>query len=65
MTRDETKILRDHGERLVRIETELTNHVRTSFTGLARKVEIIDSRLWWILGTVVLAVVGIVVSLVK
>lgn len=65
MRRDESEILRDHGERLARIETEITNHVKTSFVDLRRRVDRIDARLWWILGTAVAGLVSVMVSLLR
>lgn len=63
MTKDESTILHEHGERLARIETTLSNHVMTEFKCVKNQIARLDSRLWWILGTVVLALVSVVASL--
>lgn len=65
MNVEDRKILQEHGERLARIETAVSNHLLHGFTDLKAVVGRLDARLWWIIGLLVTALLGIIVSLVR
>lgn len=48
-------------ERLARLEALVENHVMSALDEIQDRIKTLDSRLWWILGSVVLAIVGSVI----
>lgn len=64
MTKDESTILHEHGERLARIETVVSNHVLTELSDIKSWLGRLDARLWWIVGTMVVILAGVVATLV-
>jgi hypothetical protein len=63
MTRKDSDVLREHGERLAKIEGLLDNHVVCELKKLKDHFDKLDGRLWALLAAVMTTLIGVVAGL--